>query len=41
MKTDERGFLQPVINYDLSVGCKLCQKTCPLNTADMKSVGDP
>lgn len=41
MKPDERGFLQPVINYDLCVGCKLCKKTCPLNTADMKSAGDP
>ena len=41
MKPDERGFLQPVINYDLCVGCKLCQKTCPLNTAAMKRAGDP
>ena len=41
MKPDERGFLQPVINYDLCIGCKLCQKTCPLNTADMNSAGDP
>ena len=41
MKSDEKGFLQPVINYDLCVGCKLCQKACPLNISDMKSAGDP
>ena len=37
MKPDDRGFLQPVINYDLCIGCKLCQKCCPLNSEPYKN----
>ena len=41
MKPDERGFLHPVINRELCVECKLCQKACPLNEEKARCSGDP
>lgn len=41
MKPDEKGFLQPEINYALCVGCELCQKACPLNEVDAQISGVP
>ena len=30
MKTDDNGFLYPVIDESKCIDCKLCQKTCPM-----------
>ena len=41
MKSDDKGFLKPIINYDLCVGCKLCQNICPLNKPSFKCDQEP
>ncbi len=30
MKTDKEGFLQPVVNSQYCVDCKICEKSCPV-----------
>ena len=32
MIPDAEGFLRPIIDSKLCVGCGLCQVTCPVNT---------
>lgn len=41
MRVNEKGFLQPVINYDFCVKCKMCQSVCPLNISEIQNTGEP
>ena len=34
MQTNAEGFLVPVVNMDLCVECRLCEKVCPKLTED-------